>query len=186
MNSSIKKRTNKFLITGNPGTGKTTLIMQFAQYYGQCCKVNGFYTQEIRRSGHRIGFSIATFQGTEKILAHVDYSSQYRIGRYGVSLSNLNEVIQVIEAHSESPDIWIIDEIGKMESFSDTFKKFIETVLCGMPAVIATIAKSAGGWISLIRNRQDLMLLELNYQNREHFFKNFISNNLLGLERKSH
>ena len=183
--SSPKPNTNKFLITGNPGIGKTTLIMQFAKYYEQRCKINGFYTREIRQSGVRIGFGITTFQGTEKILAHVNFDSQYRIGRYGVSLSNLNDAIQIIESRTDPPDIWIIDEIGKMESYSSKFKNFIERVFSELPAVIATIAKSAGGWISLIRNRKDLKLLELTYHNREHFFQNFISNNLLEINQKS-
>jgi len=169
----------KFLITGNPGVGKTTLILQLAEYYEKICTVNGFYTREIRQSGRRIGFGIKTFGGVEKILAHVEWASRYRVGRYGISVSNLDEVLQTIQSHPKPPDIWIIDEIGKMESYSQRFQLFIEKVFGENTTVIATIAKSAGGWISTIRQRNDIMLLELEYANRDNFVRNFVSKHFL-------
>ena len=175
----------KFLITGNPGIGKTPLMLKLADYYERICPVNGFYTREIQQSGRRIGFGIKTFGGFEKILAHVDWVSRYRVGRYGVSISNLEEVLQTIQSFPKPPDIWMIDEIGKMESFSQRFRIFIEKIFDENTTVIATIAKSAGGWISKIRQRNDIMLLELDYTNRENFFQNFITEHLLKFTNKT-
>ena len=84
---------NKFLISGNPGVGKTTLLLRLNEYLEKKCLINGFYTGEIRHSGQRTGFNISTFQEIELVLASVDLKSQYRVGRYGVSVSNVDEII---------------------------------------------------------------------------------------------
>ena len=165
---------NKFLISGNPGVGKTTLLLRLNEYLEKKCLINGFYTEEIRHSGQRTGFNISTFQGIELVLASVDLKSKYRVGRYGVSVSNVDEIINHIKNPAAVPKLWLIDEIGKMESFSTIFRSFIEKILGKKTPVIATIAKSAGGWISQIRQRHDVRLLELTYENREQFFHDFI------------
>jgi nucleoside-triphosphatase len=45
----------KILLTGLPGCGKTTVVMQIVENLGSE-KVAGFYTQEIRERGVRKGF----------------------------------------------------------------------------------------------------------------------------------
>ena len=47
----------KILLTGPPGVGKTTLIKYLCEQLGNC---SGFYTEEIREGGKRIGFNIVT------------------------------------------------------------------------------------------------------------------------------
>ena len=47
-----------YLLTGKPGTGKTSLIKQtLAAFKG---KAGGFYTEEIRKQGTRLGFKLVT------------------------------------------------------------------------------------------------------------------------------
>jgi len=46
----------KFLITGRPGAGKTTLIKKAARMLQPLHPV-GFYTEEIREQGERVGSS---------------------------------------------------------------------------------------------------------------------------------
>ena len=49
-----------YLLTGMPGTGKTSLIKQaVAAIHG---KAGGFYTEEIRPQGIRQGFRIVTLE----------------------------------------------------------------------------------------------------------------------------
>jgi len=167
---------NKFLITGNPGVGKTTFLLRLNKQLEKNYQINGFYTEEIRHSGQRTGFNISTFQGIEKVLASVDLKSPYRVGRYAVSVSNVDEIINHIKNPANVPNLWLIDEIGKMESFSTIFRSFIEKILAEEMPVIATIAKSAGGWISQIRRLHDVRHLELTHDNREQFFHDFIHN----------
>jgi nucleoside-triphosphatase len=45
---------NVLLLTGRPGTGKTTIIRKIADEWRG--RVGGFYTGEIREQGQRLGF----------------------------------------------------------------------------------------------------------------------------------
>jgi len=57
------------LITGPPGSGKTTLIEKVVSRTG--LPVTGFLTREIRERGVRVGFFIETCDGQQEILAHI-------------------------------------------------------------------------------------------------------------------
>ena len=174
MDSALGILSNNILITGSPGIGKTTLILQLNDYLKDNYHISGFYTGEIRKDGIRTGFNITTFDGIEKILASTALSSHHRVGKYGVSLSNLDEIVNQLSHMDETPDFWFIDEIGKMESFSRNFRSFIDKIFVENTPVIATIAKSAGGWISDIRQHHNAKLVELNYDNRDTFLQNLI------------
>jgi len=158
------------LITGQPGVGKTTLIRKLA---GRLLPESyaGFYTAEIREKGWRRGFRIATFDGVKKIFAHDQFDFPHRVSRYGVDITTLEEVICHLQQSKPSEKkIWLIDEIGKMESFSQLFRKFIENLLDSDNRVIATISISAGGWIAAIRSRPDVQIFTLTERNREEVF----------------
>jgi nucleoside-triphosphatase len=79
----------KILFTGLPGCGKTTLIKKIiSEYKGNA---TGFFTNEMREKGKRCGFSIQTLDGKQGIMTHVNISSQYRIGKYGVNAVSLRK-----------------------------------------------------------------------------------------------
>ena len=48
------------LVTGLPGTGKTTLIRKILDTLPSRVSVSGFFTAEIRESGERVGFADVT------------------------------------------------------------------------------------------------------------------------------
>ncbi|MEJ2051992.1 MAG: nucleoside-triphosphatase [Calditrichota bacterium] len=156
------------LITGRPGIGKTSFILSLADQLNQI-KPAGFFTREIRKGGSRAGFSISTFDGFEKILAHQALKSSIRVSKYGVDIKAIDQVIDHIMETSRSPDLWFIDEIGKMESFSEKFRNFINQILREKVSVIATIALHSTGWIEQIKKRPDIHLLELTEANRNCF-----------------
>ena len=59
----------KFLITGRPGAGKTTLIKQVARML-QPFRPVGFYTEEIRELGERVGFQLVSLDGQTRTMSH--------------------------------------------------------------------------------------------------------------------
>ncbi len=79
--------TKKVLLTGRPGCGKTTLIKRVVSELAR--PAGGFYTEEIRAHGERLGFKIITLDGQEALLAHVDFKTPERVGKYGLDLSAL-------------------------------------------------------------------------------------------------
>ena len=80
----------KILLTGRPGCGKTTLIKRVAKNLAQ--RAAGFYTEEIRDRSVRVGFKIVTLDGDEAVLAHVDFKTSERLGKYGLDLSALEAI----------------------------------------------------------------------------------------------
>jgi nucleoside-triphosphatase len=60
------------LVTGPPGVGKTTLIMRvldMMRVSNPNLKIQGFYTQEMRERGQRVGFQVVTLDGRTSLLA---------------------------------------------------------------------------------------------------------------------
>lgn len=61
----------------------------------------------------------------------------------------------------------IIDEIGKMECFSNKFRKLIKEILNSKKLLIATIALKGAGFIREIKNRNDIKSFEITQGNRD-------------------
>ena len=78
-------------ITGRPGVGKTTLIQRVLERIS--LSAGGMTTQEIRKCGVRVGFSVTDLAtGREGILAHLHQRTGPRIGRYRVNLRDLEQI----------------------------------------------------------------------------------------------
>ena len=154
------------LLTGVPGTGKTSLIKQaVAEMTG---KAGGFYTEEIRSQGIRKGFRLITLDGQSAILAHVKLKSPYRVGKYGVDIDSLDQVgVPALLKAAEQCDVIVIDEIGKMELFSDSFKKAVLEIIDSGKRVLGTIMFSPNQWADAIKRRPQVDLVPVtgsNYQ----------------------
>jgi nucleoside-triphosphatase len=111
----------KILLTGRPGCGKTTLIRIVISQVSE--PIAGFYTQEIRSAGERVGFKLLTIAGQQRVFAHVEIRSSHRIGKYGVDITILDELaVPELYQGVEGNGLVIIDEIGPMEMLSPRFR----------------------------------------------------------------
>ncbi len=155
------------LITGLPGSGKTTLIQKLAEDLRECGPA-GFYTEEIRSLGIRKGFKLTSLdRKTTGRLAHVDLEGPHRVGKYGVDLEGFERFLVSLTLLDRSSHIVIIDEIGKMECLSAKFRDLVASLLDSPAPVIATIALKAGGFISEVKHRPGILLYELTERNRD-------------------
>jgi len=155
--------TNIFL-TGAPSSGKTTIIKKVIQRLDH--PANGFYTEEERIEGKRVGFLMRTLDGKSGHLAHQDIGSEFRIRRYGVSIENI-ESIAVPSIAPVDRNIIILDEIGKMECFSEVFKQSAVRALDAPNVVIGTITFGGDQFIMNIKNRADMEIIEVTPDNRD-------------------
>jgi nucleoside-triphosphatase len=155
------------LLTGVPGCGKTTAVRRVVEMLAGL-RLAGFYTQEVREHGRRVGFEIVGLGSSRCLLAHVDWGSRLRVGRYGVEPGRLEPVIEAeLNKSAGEPHVCIIDEIGKMECLSPAFVEAVRRVLDGPIPVLATVALRGGGFISEVKARPDVRLIEVGPTNRD-------------------
>lgn len=151
-------------LTGAPSSGKTTVIKKIINKL--TVSANGFYTEEERVNEKRVGFLMKSLDGKEGYLAHQDIESDFPIRRYGVSIENI-ETIAVSSIRPVADNIIILDEIGKMECFSEAFKKAALKALDSPNMVIGTIAFGGDEFILKIKQRSDIEIIEVNPLNRD-------------------
>ncbi len=151
-------------LTGAPSAGKTTVIKKVID--GLKCPANGFYTEEEKQDGRRVGFLMRTLNGQSGYLAHQDISSDYHIRRYGISIDNI-EQIAVPAITPVGDQMIILDEIGKMECFSELFRQAAVNALNAPNRIIGTITLGGNDFIRSIKDREDVEILEVTLDNRD-------------------
>jgi len=162
VNTRLMKK-NIFL-TGAPSSGKTTVIKKVIKNLP--VPANGFYTEEEKIGDKRVGFLMRSLDGKEGYLAHQDIRSDFHIRRYGVSIENI-ETIAASSIRPVDDNIIILDEIGKMECFSDKFRKAVLKALDSSNIVIGTITFGGDEFISKIKERNDIEIIEVTPLNRD-------------------
>jgi len=153
-----------YLLTGRPGTGKTSLIKQAVA--GMRSKTGGFYTEEIRSQGIRQGFRLVTLDGRQATLAHVNISSPYRVSKYGVDVDSLDRVgVPALHQAAQHCDLVVIDEIGKMELFSAKFREAVLQIIDSGKRVLGTIMFNPNPWADRVKQNPQVHLIEVTRTN---------------------
>lgn len=154
-------------IRGKPKSGKTTLIIKIIEKLKNISS-GGFYTEEIREGKNRVGFMIRTFGEEEGILSHVNFKSGPRVGKYRVDINAINKlIVDSIKGAIRDKDIVIIDEIGKMEMFSENFKSAVKNALDNKKRVLATIPVYPNTFLDSLKSRPDIEIFNLDMDNRD-------------------
>lgn len=163
----MKKSTHILLLTGMPGVGKTTVIRRVAERLLDR-KISGFFTQEIRAEGKRKGFQLVCFDGKERTFADVGYPSRYRVSKYGVDVAVLDGIAAEVLSPNQDVDFYLVDEIGKMECFSEKFIQAMQFLLASEKTVVATVALRGDGFIEQVKQLPNTVLWQLTRENRDH------------------
>ena len=140
----LKRRV--FLITGAPGTGKTTVVSKIViALKARGLTVGGMISQEARDCCTRKGFEVIDVAtGKNGWLAHVDQKTGPQVGKYHVNLSDLERIgVKAIESATEKCDVVVVDEVGPMELFSKQFKQAVQAALESDKVVLAVVHAKA-------------------------------------------
>jgi len=155
-------------ITGLPGCGKSTLIKEIiSQLKGK--KICGFLTPEIRTDHERKGFLITSLDGKQKeFMAHADKSvfgrnSELRkFGKYWINIGAIDKFCERILNDIENCSIIVIEEIGKMEFFSEKFKEMLSKIIASkitLTSKITLIATLHRAYVKDFKNKGKIFVL---------------------------
>lgn len=162
----MPRMSTHLLLTGPPGCGKTTVIQNVLELLPEL-KVAGFYTQEIREQGRRTGFEMVGLSSGQRVtLASVHSTSELRLRRYGIELSGLDKVVEQ-ELRRATPQLFVIDEIGKIELYSQMFIETTSKILDGDVTVLGTVAIRGEGLIQESKLRSDTEIIGVDNDNRD-------------------
>lgn len=156
----------KILLTGTPGVGKTTVVKELARLLGP--EAAGFYTEEQREGPRRVGFDIITLDSRRATLSHVNKKSKYKVGKYGVDVPSIDSVAaSAIEDAIVANKIIIIDEIGRMELFSEKFREAVVRAFDSPNPILAVIMLKPNPFADSIKRRPGVRLIEVSLSNRD-------------------
>eukprot|EP00434_Breviolum_minutum_P019290 symbB.v1.2.017002.t1/scaffold1286.1/size126767/4 len=113
--------------TGQPGCGKTTLVRHCAKWLQhRGYRVRGFVTDEVRKSGRRGGFDVVAMgdlkrRGTlaRKATGRRRKPGTIRMGSFAVDVPSFEKVALPTLQKAPHVDVYIIDEVGRMELLSE-------------------------------------------------------------------
>jgi len=126
------------LITGSPGSGKSTLVARLIKDV-EDAPIAGLSTPEIRRGSARVGFKMIDLAtGDEETLASTSGSGP-TVGKYRVDVEAIGRMVAKIESLLASARFIFIDEIGKMELFSNRFQELVDRVFSLHKPVVAVL-----------------------------------------------
>ncbi|XP_069911635.1 cancer-related nucleoside-triphosphatase isoform X1 [Oryctolagus cuniculus] len=221
-------------LTGPPGVGKTTLIQKTSEVLRSSgVPVDGFYTEEVRQGGRRIGFDVVTLSGSRGPLSRTGSEPppgkrECRVGQYVVDVTSFEQLalpvlrnpmegslgpvhfpplsspsslssmekadtrtlclcsqkgdqlcVQAGSSSGSGQRVCVIDEIGKMELFSQPFIQAVRQTLSTPGTIIlGTIPVPKGKPLALveeIRNRSDVKVFSVTKENRNHLLPDIVT-----------
>lgn len=156
-----------FLLTGSPGSGKTTAIRKILSDLPY--EAGGFYTQEMREAGRRVGFKLVTLDGRQGVMAHVDIPGSPRISKYGVDVSVVESLgVECLQKALDDGKLIVIDEIGPMEILSERFRGFVLELLNHDVLVLGSIVRRRTDFTDRIKTNPNVQVIDINPANRAH------------------
>ena len=168
----------RIFLTGEPGCGKSTVLMKVVDILKRRgLKVGGFVTPNIRKNGKRIGFKVVDIDSNEEgILASINQKTGPSVGKYRVNLEYFERVaLKALDFAVKECDIITIDEIGKMELFSEKFREKLKEVLSTDKPLVCVLHRN------LINQYEKYgKVLYVTHDNRETLQEDVI--NLLGFQ----
>ncbi|XP_075452973.1 cancer-related nucleoside-triphosphatase [Ascaphus truei] len=177
-------------LTGVPGIGKTTIIQKASEVLKSSgASIDGFYTEEVRQGGRRVGFDIVTLSGKRGTLSRVcsdlpTERCEYRVGQYVVDLVSFEQLalpVLNIADHGNAiqKTVYVIDEIGKMELFSQSFIHAVRKTLdCSGALIFGTIPMLTRKPLPLveeIRSRRDVKVFHVTRENRDDILQEIVT-----------
>ncbi len=160
----------KILLTGKPGVGKSTILQKVKEEFDGI--IYGIISRELRdENGIRVGFEAVSKDGRSKVFAHKkDITSEFVVGgKYFVDLKAVDGfVVPEIEKGLKDENCLVfIDEIGRMQAFSEKFLHTVLDLLESKTNILATIVYDPETWSIEFKDHPNVVLVNVNESNRD-------------------
>lgn len=161
------------ILTGPPGVGKTGIIKRLLKDLNALI-IHGFYKESIIENNICKGFRIITTDMKAQILAHQYIEGPHRVGEFGVNVEGFEKLVLPELRLNRGTELFIVDEIGKMECLSDLFCRNMYDIFASDYPLIATIASGSLPITQALKSRSDVVFIQVNQHNRESIWKNVL------------
>jgi len=144
---TMKKKSNVIILTGEIGSGKTTLITEIAsQLAAAGIKATGIIASAVYENGNKTGYEIRDISTNQKTtLSHIhDTEGMARVGRYFFIPEAIEFGLDTLSVErNRASKIVLIDEIGAWELQGQGWASSLNELIinCKMPLII-TVRKS--------------------------------------------
>jgi nucleoside-triphosphatase len=162
--------TKNVFITGIPGVGKTKLLKKLAHDLSMLV-IKGFYKEKIVEDESTKGYRVVSFDYQEQILAHLFIEGPNKTDGFGVNVEGFEKFILPQLENLNMVDLFIFDEISKMECLSESFCKTFEKILDSKIPVIATYSHHSTFKFKELKKRKDTIFLQMTSKNRDDIWK---------------
>jgi nucleoside-triphosphatase len=158
----------RVLLEGRAGVGKTTVARRLVQLLlDRGVPLAGFTTEEIREGSRRVGFAVEALSGKRGILAHVDLEGPPKVGRYGVDLAEFERIALPQMRDPGRKGVLILDELGKMELASASFRRAVTELFDSDAALCATVHAHRDPFTGTLKRRRDVEVVHIRSDNRD-------------------
>ncbi|KAL4437178.1 hypothetical protein ABPG75_004317 [Micractinium tetrahymenae] len=102
----------------------------------------GFYTEEVRQGGERLGFDVVTLDGRRGPLARAGAGAPRggpTVGKYAVDVTSFERLALPELRPQQGAQLYCVDEVGKMELLSPAFLPAVTSLLDAAPVVLGTL-----------------------------------------------
>jgi nucleoside-triphosphatase THEP1 len=157
----------KILLTGPIRIGKSTLTEKFIQKYPKAMK--GFVVHRMKdEQGINWGYKMRTLAGQETIIAHRTLiQSPIVVGNgHNVDVERFEQAA-LSELTNTKEELIVIDEIGRMEAYSDTFMTLLTTIFASDQDLLATIVNDPEPWSLPFKTHPKVIVVEVTQENRD-------------------
>ena len=164
------------LLTGAPGVGKTTIVMDVAQQLKERgMKVGGVVSREVRVNNVRTGFEFIDFATNDRdILASITGNGP-RIGKYFVNLSGCRFAAERLISALIASEVIICDEIGPMELKSKEFVDAVKNLFNTDKKIIVIMHQKLEHPITDEFRKKSSSLININLGNRERVIETLLN-----------
>jgi nucleoside-triphosphatase len=153
-------------LRGAPRVGKTTIVERLINLLRTSnVTVDGFVTREVV-DGERVGFACHDLSGAHELIAHVDWASEARVGRYGVDVAAFERIALPALTRASGQHVAVIDEVGAMELLSAAFVRHLWELLDQPISVVMTMHSRPHPVTDELRARTEVEVVEVTPQNR--------------------